>query len=153
MERMSVHNVIHVETFNEVCKALNKVYDAQKTDWDLHVPAILSAYRTTCKKLMEQTPLRLEYGVNVVIPIVYKIPSLHIAAPVDMTTRGILEEGITQPNGAERLGPKEEIRWGDLKLQEIMKERVWLRERNTLLEATVNKLEDEIKKYFLDKKN
>lgn len=34
-----------------------------------------------------------------------------------------------------------------------MKERVRLREKSALVEAEVKKLEDEIKKYFLDKKN
>lgn len=33
-----------------------------------------------------------------------------------------------------------------------MKERVWLREKSTLMEVEVNKLEGEIKKAFLDKK-
>lgn len=36
------------------------------------------------------------YGANFVIPIEYKMPSLHIVVPVDITARGVLEEGIAQ---------------------------------------------------------
>jgi len=52
MERPSAQKVIHAETFSEVCEALNKVHKAQHTDWDLRIPVVLWAYRTTCKKLM-----------------------------------------------------------------------------------------------------
>ncbi len=94
MEGTSGQKVIHVESFNEVFEALNKVYDEKRTDWDLRVLVVLWAYRTMCKKLVEQKPPRLEYGVNAVIPIEYKMPSPHIAALVDMTAHGALEEWI-----------------------------------------------------------
>ena len=81
-------------------------------------------------------------------PTYYKMTSPRIAAPVDMTAHGALEEGISQLNKAERLGPEEEIWQGDLRLKEIMKERVWLREKSALVEAEVKKLDDEIKKIF-----
>jgi len=42
-------------------------------------------------------------------PTYYKMTSPRIAAPVDMTAHGALEEGISQLNKAERLGPEEEI--------------------------------------------
>lgn len=54
-------------------------------------------------------PSRLAYGENVVVPIEYNMPSPCIAAPVDMTFRGTLEEGIAQLNEEECLGPEEEI--------------------------------------------
>lgn len=53
MEIMSGQKVIHIKAFNKVCKVLNKVYDVQQTDWDLHVLVVLWAYRTMCKKLTE----------------------------------------------------------------------------------------------------
>jgi len=109
LEKTSVQKVIHAEAFNEVCEALNKVYDAQQTDWDLRIPVVRWAYRTTCKKLMAQTPPRLEYGENVVIPIEYSMPSLCIITPIDIMVRGASEEGITQLTEAEHLGPEEEI--------------------------------------------
>lgn len=55
-------------------------------------------------------PPRLAYGVNVVVPIEYKMSSSRIVALVDVTVHGVLEEGIAQLNEEERLGPKKEIR-------------------------------------------
>ena len=104
-----MQKVTHAEAFNEVCEALNRVYNAQQSDWDLCVPIVLWAYRKMCKKLMEQMPPRLEYGVNVVIPIEYKMPSPRIETPIDMTARGALKEGIAQLNESKHLGSEEEI--------------------------------------------
>ena len=95
MERTSVQNITHAEAFNEVCEALNKVYNAQQSDWDLRVLAVLWAYRAACKKLAEQMPSRLAYGANTIVPIEYNMPSLHIVVPIDMMVSGALEEGIT----------------------------------------------------------
>lgn len=53
--------------------------------------------------------MRLEYGVNVGIPIEYKMHNPCIVAPIDMTTCRTMEEGIVQLDEAEHLGPKEEI--------------------------------------------
>lgn len=92
---MSAQKDTHAEAFNEVCEALNKVYNVQRSDWDLHVPAILWAYRATCKKLMDQTPSSLAYGANTAVPIEQSIPSPRIAASIDMTVHRALEEGIT----------------------------------------------------------
>jgi len=69
MEIPSAQKVIHVESFSKVCEALNKVHNAQRIDWDLCIQAVLWAYRTVCKNLTTQEPLRLEYEVRIVIPI------------------------------------------------------------------------------------
>lgn len=94
MERMSTQKVTHVEAFNELCKALNKVYNAQRSDWDLRVPIVLWAYRTMYKKLMGRTPSRLTYGADAVMSMEYIMPSPRIEMPVDMMVRKALEEGI-----------------------------------------------------------
>ena len=49
------------------------------------------------------------------------------------------------------MGLDEEIQQGDPRLQELMSERVQLREKSTMLEAEIKKLEEGIKKDFLDK--
>ena len=87
------------------------------------------------------------------MPMEYIMPSPPIVAPMDMMDRRALEEGITQLQviEEERLGPKEEIQLGKVRLQELMNERVRLREKSTMAEAKVKKLEEGIKKDFLDK--
>lgn len=136
MERPDTQKDIHAESSNKVREALNKVHNAKWTDWDLHVPAVLWAYRTACKNLTAQASPRLEYKSNVISPIVHENPRPCMIAPADMMVRGTLEEEIQQ---------------GNSRLQELEEERVQLRKKSALVDAEVMKLEDEIKEDFLGK--
>jgi len=86
-----------VETFNKkMGNMLPKVCNAQKNDWDLHVPVVLWAYKTTCKKLIEHTPFMLVYGVEAVILMECILTSLWIVAFTGMADHRALEERLAQ---------------------------------------------------------
>eukprot|EP00253_Pinus_taeda_P005927 PITA_05927 len=57
---------------------------------------VLWAYRTTCKKLTGQMSFRLVYGVEVVMPMEYIVPSLRITSLTSMADREALEEWLVQ---------------------------------------------------------
>ena len=71
---------------------LTKICNAQWNDWDVHILAVLWAYKTTCTKLTGQTPFELVYGVEAVMPMEYIMPSPHIATLSGMVNYRAFEE-------------------------------------------------------------
>jgi hypothetical protein len=57
---------------------------------------VLWAYKTTCKKLTTQTPFKLVYRLEAVVPMEYLVPSLIISTFTDMDDTGVVQDRLEQ---------------------------------------------------------
>ena len=66
-----------VERFNKTLKASLRAYASNTSEWDLHLPYVLMAYRTAVQKSTDFTPAMLFLGRELRLPtdIVYAIPN------------------------------------------------------------------------------
>jgi len=73
-----------------------KIFNENRKDWDVHIPFFLWEYRTTCTNSTRQTPFRLVYRQEVVMPMEYIVPILRIYVVIEMEEWDIMEERLMQ---------------------------------------------------------
>ena len=62
-----------IEAFNKtLTKGLTKICNADKDDWDEKIPTVLWAYIIAYKRSTDQTPFRLVYGQEAVVPLHFR---------------------------------------------------------------------------------
>ena len=64
---------------------LRKIVNENRTDWDTKLSSALWAYRTSFKTSVQATPFCLAYGLEAVMPVEFRIPSLRIQVKVRNT--------------------------------------------------------------------
>jgi hypothetical protein len=68
------------------------ICSVNRDDWDLRVPTMLWAYRTTYKKSTMQSPFKLVYGLELVVPMEYLVPSIRIITFIGLDDTGVVQD-------------------------------------------------------------
>ena len=106
------------ESTNKTLKGiLTKIVQDEPYDWDRKLVSALWAYRTAFKITTNQTPFRLAYGQEAVVPLEFMVPSLRIAVEHDLDYNVVLRARL------EKLLTLDELRQRAVWCQQIVQNR------------------------------
>ena len=78
-------------TNKTLCTALTKVVEGTHMDWDQKLHFVLRAYRTAYKTAIGTTPFNIVFGLNVILPIEFLIPTLRVVKQMEWTSHELSE--------------------------------------------------------------
>lgn len=85
------HGTCQAEATNKIIRNIFlKIVNNFHRDWHARIPHTLWAYRTSIRTPIGATPFSLVYGIEVVLPLEIKIPSLCIALQDYITYANLL---------------------------------------------------------------
>ena len=106
-----------IEAFNKtLTKGLTKICSTDKDDWDEKISVVLWAYRTAYKRSTDQTPFRLVYGQEAVVPLHFRQQTPIIAQLLHVNVEQARKDRLFQ------LSKLEEHRLMAIQHQEIHKQ-------------------------------
>ena len=83
------------ESTNKTLKGiLTKIVQQEPHNWDRKLISALWAYRTAYKVTTNQTPFRLAYGQEAVVPLEFMVPSLRMAIDYDLDYNEVLRSRL-----------------------------------------------------------
>ena len=83
------------ESTNKTLKGiLTKIVQQEPHNWDRKLVSALWAYRTAYKVTTNQTPFRLAYGQEAVVPLEFMVPSLRMAVDYDLDYNEVLRSRL-----------------------------------------------------------
>ena len=68
-----------------LCTVLTKVVENSRMDWELKLHSALWAYRVEFKTALGTTPYKMVFGLDVILPLEFLIPTLRVAKELEWT--------------------------------------------------------------------
>ena len=88
---------VAMEYFNKtLTKGLTNICNMDKDDWDAKVPTVLWAYKITYKRETNQSPFKLVYGQEVIVPLHFRQHTLEIAKVLKLDIGEAKDERLFQ---------------------------------------------------------
>ena len=69
-----------------LCTVLTKIVETSCTEWELKLHSALWAYRVAFKTSVGTTPFNMVFGLDVILPMEFLVPTLRVAKYLEWTS-------------------------------------------------------------------